>query len=35
MKHTPEKKNEMTRSIGMLPVILVAVIALILGAAAP
>ena len=35
MKHTPEKKTEMTRSIGMLPVILVAVIALTLGAAAP
>jgi hypothetical protein len=35
MKHTPEKKNEMTRSIGMLPVILIAVITLILGAAAP
>ena len=35
MKHTHEKKNEMTRSFWMLPVILVAVIILILGAAAP
>ena len=35
MKHTREKKNEMKRSMGMLPVIWIAVITLILGAAAP
>lgn len=35
MKHTHAKKNEMTRSMGMLPVIWIAVITLILGAAAP